>query len=112
LRLLQGWDDDSIHAPPDETVESNSLRLLESKDRPLFKKFCRQVINKSVDKTMQEMYSDLDLTMAKRIRATLFKNFNKIAIQDLASLLKDDFLQHEEFLNSIQTYIENRLPTV
>jgi hypothetical protein len=61
---------------------------------------------------MQEKYSDLDPILAKRVRATPYKNLSKIAKLNLASSLKQDFLQHEIFFNSIHTYVENGLQTV
>jgi hypothetical protein len=60
LRLIQGWDDKSINPPSDEFVEANALSCLENKDRPLFKQFCKQVIEKLVNEAMRKMYSDLD----------------------------------------------------
>jgi hypothetical protein len=61
---------------------------------------------------MTEMYSDLDPVLAKRVRATLYENLSKIAKTNWVSSLKEDFLNHEDFLNSIQTYYEKGLPTI
>jgi dUTPase len=112
LRLLQGWDDKSINPPSDEFVEANALNCLENKDKSLFKQFCKPIIEKAVNKAMTEMYSDLDPALAKRVRATLYENLSKIAKTNWVSSLKEDFLNHEDFLNSIQTYYEKGLPTI
>jgi RNase H-like domain found in reverse transcriptase/Reverse transcriptase (RNA-dependent DNA polymerase)/Integrase zinc binding domain len=112
LRLLQGWDDKSLNLPDQEALETNSLNIMESKDKPLFKNFCKQVIEKIVNETMQKMYSNLDPTLTKRIRATLFENLSKIARSNLLTSLKEDFERHEEFLNSIQSVQVPDHPTV
>jgi RNase H-like domain found in reverse transcriptase len=77
LRLLQGWNDSAISAENESkaSLELNALSILEKKDKPLFKKFCDKVVTEAVEKTMQELYQNLDRELAKRIRATLLENY-------------------------------------
>jgi RNase H-like domain found in reverse transcriptase len=69
LRLLQGWNDSAISAENESkaSLELNALSILEKKDKPLFKKFCHKVVTEAVEKTMQELYHNLDRELAKRI---------------------------------------------
>jgi hypothetical protein len=103
LRLLQGWNDSAISAENESkaSLELNALSILEKKDKPLFKKFCDKVVTEAVEKTMQELYQNLDRELAKRIRATLLENYSKIAHENLAEMLEQEFVQHKLLLNNI-----------
>jgi hypothetical protein len=109
LRLLQGWNNSAISAENESkaSLELNALSILEKKDKPLFKKFCDKVVTEAVEKTMQELYQNLDRKLAKRIRATLLENYSKIARENLAEMLEQEFVQHELLLNNISVPSKN-----
>jgi hypothetical protein len=109
LRLLQGWNDLAISAENEskDSLELNAVSILEKKDKPLFKKFCDKVVAEAVEKTMQELYHNLDKKLAKRIRATLLENYSKIARENLAETLEQEFVQHELLLNNISVPSKN-----
>jgi hypothetical protein len=109
LRLLQGWNDSAISAENKSkaSLELNALSILEKKDKPLFKKFCDRVVTEAVEKTMRELYQNLDRELAKRIRATLLENYRKIACENLAEMLEQEFVQHELLLNNISVPSKN-----
>jgi hypothetical protein len=60
-----------------------------------------------VEKTMQELYHNLDRELAKRIRATSLENYSKIARENLAEMLEQEFVQHELLLNNISVPSKN-----
>jgi hypothetical protein len=97
------WNDSSISAENESkaSLELNALSILEKKDKPLFKKFCDTVVTEAVEKTMQELYQNLDKELAKRVRATLLENYSKIARKNLTEMLEQEFVQHELLLNNI-----------
>ena len=107
LRLLQGWDDKSIHenSASKSELQSNALRVIEAKDKPLFKEFCKRAIAKAVKETMQKVYTDCDPEVSKRIEATLSENFSKIVRENLISTMEQEFLQQELIANvtSVET---------
>jgi hypothetical protein len=109
LRLLQGWNDSTILAENESkaSLELNALSILEKKNKLLFIKFCDKVVAEAVDKTMQELYQNLDKELAKRVRATLLENYSKIARENLTELLEQVFIQHEQLLNSISVPSKN-----
>ena len=98
LRLLQGWDDRSI---PDSDLESNALEVIAIKDQPLYNQFRKRLVEKKVKETMKKVYDNLDPELTKRIEATLYENFMKLAKEDLSDLLKKDFLEQETLLNNV-----------
>jgi hypothetical protein len=104
LRLLQGWNDSAISADNESkaSLELNALSILEKKDKALFKKFCGKVVTEAMEKTMQELYHNLDRELAKRIRATLLENYSKIARENLAEMLEQDFVQYKLLLKTFQ----------
>jgi hypothetical protein len=67
----------------------------------LFKKFCDKVIAEAADKTMRELYQNLDKELTQRVRATLLKNYSKVARKNLTEMLEKEFIQHEYLLNTI-----------
>jgi phosphoribosylformylglycinamidine (FGAM) synthase PurS component len=66
----------------------------------LFKKFCYKVVAEAVKKTLQELYQNLDIELAKRVRATLHEKYSKIARENLTEMLEQEFLQHESFIKN------------
>jgi dUTPase len=109
--MLHGWNDPSCKGfTQNSEVELNSLVVLETKDRKLFKEFCDRIIEKSVDDIMRKKYSNLDPETEDRIRATLSENHKKFMSENLQEALKREFLERECFLNSLQTSeIENEI---
>jgi hypothetical protein len=109
LRLLQGWNDSAISAENESkaSLELNALNILEKRDKPLFKKFCDKVVTEAVEKTMQELYQNLDRELAKRVRAMLLENYSKIARKNLTEMLEQEFVQHELLLNNISVPSKN-----
>ncbi len=117
IRLLQGWDDPSLTGS-----ESNSCRVTEhsptqDKDRAalqavdimqkrredLFKLYSERVIQK----TMNQLYGDLDPAQQKRLKATLKENHRNLFRENLINTMREDFLAFEKEKESVQVnYLE------
>jgi hypothetical protein len=112
IRLLQGWDDPSLTGS-----ESNSCQLTEHsptqhKDRAalqvvdimqkrredLFKVYSERVIQK----TMNQLYGDLDRAQQKRLKATFKEYHMNLFLENLIHTIREDFLAFEKEQNSVQ----------
>lgn len=118
IRLLQGWDEPSL-----ADSESNSCQLTadsprQDKDRAalqtvdimqkrredLFELYSKRVIQK----TMRQLYGDLDPAQQKRLEATLKENHRNLFRENLIHTMRDDFLAFEKEKDSVQAnYMES-----
>ena len=110
LRRLHGEDDNISSESPQKTeLENSAIRVIEEKDKPLFRNFCRRVISDAVEEEMQRINKNLstvDPDLSKRLEAALYDNFSKDLRGNLISAMEKDFLEQEEILNCtpVQTY--------
>ena len=107
IRLLQGWNDANIMQTGGSQL--NTLEIIESKDRDLYKLLCQRLI----DLTMDKLYSDLDKEQSKRMRSTLMENLINMKKEEMMIYLKKSFLEQEHMiLNEIETFTDPQFPRV
>ena len=90
-------------------LKFSAIRVIEEKDKPLFRNLCRRVISDAVEEEMQRINKNLstvDPDLSKRLEAALYDNFSKDLHGNLISAMEKDFLEQEEILNCtpVQTY--------
>ena len=60
-----------------------------------------------IQKTMRQLYGDLDPAQQKRLKATLKENHRNLFRENLINILKEDFIAFEKEKESVQVnYLE------
>ena len=112
IRLLQGWDDPSLADSENNSCQLTVESPTQDKDRAalqavdimlkrredLFKLYSKRVIQK----TMRQLYGDLDSAQQKRLEATLKENHRNLFRENLITTMKEDFLAFEKEKDSVQ----------
>jgi len=117
IRLLQGWDDPSLadsesnsclvteHSPTQDKDRAalQAVDIMQKRREDLFTLYSERVIQK----TMKQLYGDLDPAQQKRLKATLKENHRNLFRENLINTLKEDFLAFEKEKESVQVnYLE------
>ena len=117
IRLLKGWDDPDLRNKSSPELNSSEALYdlteeeISSLERSVLNSFQltepirhEQYLEDAVEDTMHRLYSDLDPTEYRRMKATLLENWNKHHKKTSAKL-RNDFMSKEAMLRSKEKII-------